>query len=124
MSAKTISNARIIAALMQESTIKEAAAAAGISPRALYDRMQEREFRAEYADAKADIIRAAVNSLTERLTAAVDTIAAIMADEQASPAMRLQAAQLIINNAGKFIDRLNRQEDTSRSLHDPTELFI
>ena len=54
-----VSNEKIIAALMNRSTLAQAARAAGISSRALYDRMGDAEFRAEYRTAKAAILRQA-----------------------------------------------------------------
>lgn len=116
---KAVSNEAIIAALLQNGTIKEAAAAAGTTPRTIYDRMRDRDFRAAYSDAKTDLMRRAVISINEKLAAAIDTVSDIMSDEGANPAIRLQAAQTIINNAGKFADRLIRQEDYSRELRNP-----
>ena len=43
---KAVSNEEIIAALLQHGTVKDAAAAAGTTPRTIYDRMNDREFRA------------------------------------------------------------------------------
>lgn len=116
---KAVSNEAIIAALLQNGTIKEAAAAAGTTPRTIYDRMRDRDFRAAYSDAKTDLMRRAVISINEKLAAAIETVSDIMSDENANPAIRLQAAQTIINNAGKFADRLIRQEDYSRELRNP-----
>ena len=89
----------------------------GLSQRAIYDRMGEAEFRAQYRAAKAEILRGAVVSIRSRLAAAIETTAAIMQDEDNNPAVRLQAAQTIINSAGKFIERLDtadRQADEAR----------
>ena len=108
--AKAISNEQIIAALLQNGTIKEAAAAVGASPRTIYDRMRGFEFQSEYREAKAGIVRRAVFSINQRLSAAIDAVTEIMNDTSTNPAVRLQAAQVIINNAGKFADRLNREE--------------
>lgn len=105
-----ISDEEIIAALLQHGTVKEAAEKAGISPRALYDRMGDREFKAQYSDAKADIIRQAVFSINGKLSAAVDAIADIMTDTNVNPATRLQAAQTILNNAGKLSETLRDVE--------------
>lgn len=113
--AKAISNEEIIAALMEHGTIKAAAAAAGTTPRTIYDRMNDREFRAAYAEAKNDIIRRAVFTINERLSDAIDTVSDIMSDPKNNPAIRLQAAQTIINNAGKFADRLAKDERESRN---------
>lgn len=109
-----ICNEAIIAAILQHGTIKEAAAAAGISPRTIYSKFRnDRDFRAEYMEAKAGIIRQAAVSLNGKLSAAIDTIAEIMADTTANPATRLQAAQTILNTAAKFAERLGEAEQQS-----------
>ena len=111
MAKKTaVSNEEIIAALMNSSTLAQAAQAAGISSRALYDRMTDQSFRAEYQAARAAVLRETVNSLNQRTGAAVDTIAGIMEDTEASPATRLQAAQIILNAAARFTERLDKAD--------------
>lgn len=110
-----VSNEKIIAALLQYGTMKEAAAAAGTTSRTIYDRMKDKEFRAEYMEAKNDIIRKAVFSINEKLAAAIDAVADIMNDKENNPAVRLQAAQTILNNAGKFAQRLAQDEYQSRN---------
>ena len=111
---KAISNEEIIAALLQHGTVREAAEAAGTTPRTIYDRMKDREFRADYMEAKNDIIRKAVFSINERLSEAIDAVSDIMNDADTNPAVRLQAAQTIINNAAKFAERLTKDERQSR----------
>ena len=114
---KAVSNEEIIAALLNSSTLTQAAQAADISPRALYDRMGQADFRAQYRAAKAAILRGAVNNISNRLAQAIDTTAAIMEDESNNPAIRLQAAQTILNHAGKFLERLDtadRQAEDAR----------
>jgi len=112
MAAKGTSDEQIIAALLNHGTIKEAAAAAGISERALYDRMNTGDFQALYKAAKADLIRAAVFSINGKLQAAISTVAEIMADKENNPAIRLQAAQTILNTACKFTQRLATDEQS------------
>lgn len=108
--AKKVSDETIIAALLNNGTLKAAAAAAGVSERTIYDRMNNGEFQALYKAAKADLIRAAVFSINGKLQAAIDTIEGIMLDENNNAAVRLQAAQTILNNAGKFAQRLQADE--------------
>ena len=108
--AKKVSDESIIAALLNNGTLKAAAAAAGVSERTIYDRMNNGEFQALYKAAKADLIRAAVFSLNSKVQAAIDTVAAVMQDENNNAAVRLQAAQTILNNAGKFAQRLQADE--------------
>lgn len=112
---KAVSDEEIIAAILQHGTMKEAAAAAGISTRAIYDRMESREFRSLYMAAKDDLIRQAVFSVNRKLSQAVDTIAEIMTDPDNNPAIRLQAAQTILKNAESMAGRLSREEYNSRA---------
>ena len=117
-----VSNEEIIAALMNSRTLAQAAQAAGISSRALYDRMGDAEFRAEYRTAKAAIMRQAAQALNDRIGGAVDTIAGIMQDADTNPAVRLQAAQIILLQAAKFSERLDaadaQAEETRRGIFD------
>lgn len=106
-----VSDEQIIAALLNSGTLKVAASAVGISERALYDRMNRGEFQALYKSAKADLIRAAVFNLNNQLQEAINTVSEIMTDKENNPAIRLQAAQTILNNAGKFSQRLQADEN-------------
>lgn len=112
---RAISDEEIIAALLQNGTVKAAAQAAGTTPRTIYDRMQEREFIAAYNSAKNDIIRQSVFSINGKLSEAINAVAEIMNDPKVNPATRLQAAQTILNNAGKFSERLAKDEKTARN---------
>lgn len=107
---KTISDEQIIAALLANGTIQAAAEAVGLSPRTIYDRMNGGDFQALYKAAKADLIRAAVFNLNNQVQAAINTVIEVMQDENNNPAIRLQAAQTILNNAGKFAQRLQTDE--------------
>lgn len=102
------SNETIIAALLQYPTFKEAAQATGISTRTIYEKLQNGEFRAQYREARAEIIRAAVAKTNGKLSAAIDTITEIMLDKETPVRFRLQAAQTIIDRAGKLSERLER----------------
>lgn len=120
---KAISNEAIIAALLQHGTVREAAQAAGTTARTIYDRMQSQEFNAEYTAAKNDVLRQALLSVNGKLGTAIDEVAAIMTDPNVNAAVRLQAAQTIINSAAKFSERLDRSEKTQRQFSDTMNLF-
>ena len=107
---KKATDEQIIAALLSTGTIQAAAAAVGLSPRTVYTRMQAGDFQALYKAAKADLIRAAVFNINNQVQAAINTVIEIMQDENNNPAIRLQAAQTILNNAGKFAQRLQTDE--------------
>lgn len=107
---KKATDEQIIAALLANGTIQAAADAVGLSPRTIYDRMNGGEFQALYKAAKADLIRAAVFNINNQVQAAINTVVDVMQDENNNPAIRLQAAQTILNNAGKFAQRLQLDE--------------
>lgn len=108
---KTVSDEQIIAALMSNGTIKATAAAVGVTERTIYDRMSSGGFKALYKSAKADVVRKAVFELNNQIGAAVETVVSIMGDEAINPAIRLQAAQTVLNNANKFSERLSADEN-------------
>ena len=118
-----ISDEEIIAALISTGTIREAARTAGISERALYERMKSGDFQARHKSAKADTTRAAVNALNGRIQAAIDTIAEIMEAQDINPATRLQAAQTILNHAGRFADRLQEAEARTAQQQEQNRFF-
>ena len=121
-----ISNEEVIAALLQHGTIKEAAEVLKITPRTIYDRMNDAKFREEYNEMKNDILRSAANNVNGKLAEAINTVAEIMSDKEVNPAVRPQAAQAIFSNAEKFTSRLNEGEAKSYEIAHPdplTELF-
>lgn len=105
-----VTDEQIIAALLANGTKRAAAAAVGIDERTVYNRMNDGEFQALYKSAKADIIRTAVFNINSQLTAAVQVVVDVMNNENNNAAVRLQAAQTILNNAGKFAERLKSDE--------------
>lgn len=105
-----VSDEQIIAALLSNGTVKAAADAVGLSERAVYARMISGEFKALYASAKSDLIRTAVLDINSQVTAAIRTIVEVMSDPKNNAAIRLQAAQTILNNAGKYSERLQASE--------------
>ncbi len=120
---KAISDEQIISALLSLGTVQDAAESLQITPRTIYDRRRNADFQAAYMDAKNEIIRKAVYEINRRLSEAVDTVTAIMSDQNVNAATRLQAAQTILNNAQKFSERLSRDELNSRTIKDPFDIM-
>lgn len=99
---KALSNETIIAAIIQSNTYKDAADKLGISIRTIYDRMHDKDFKMQYTDAKAQVLRTAVNSVNSHLSEAIEVIAGIMNNAENNPAVRMQAAQTMINTSIKL----------------------
>lgn len=116
MGKQKICDEQIIAALLTHGTTKAAAEACKISTRTVYQRMQDVDFKALYAAAKADVLRQSVNVLNNELVEATNTVIEIMHDSDANPAIRLQAAQTVLNNAVRYSERLNIDETRVSSL--------
>lgn len=118
-----VSDEEIIAALLTHGTIKEAAAAVKLTPRAIYDRMTDGEFQVIYKSAKTDIVRQAVHKINTHITAAVDAVANIMQDEEINPATRLQAAQTLLGTAEKYMSRLTAAENAAIAQKEHNEFW-
>lgn len=118
-----IADEQIIAALIQHGTQRAAAAALEIDERTLYNRMNKGDFIALYKSAKADIIRSAVFNMNNHINTAIQTIVDVMQDKETSPSIRLQAAQTMLNNATKFAERLQAEEQSVVNQIECNEFF-
>lgn len=121
MSKKTVSDEEIVSALLACSTVSEAAKKCGLATRTLYDRMKYKSFQLLYNGAKADVLRKAVFLITGKLTEAVEVVTEILSDTSVNPAIRLQAAQTIINSAVKLTDKLQTDEQWNRNENSPNK---
>ena len=65
-----------------------------------------------YRSSKADLLRESMLRLSGKMQAAIDTTAEIMENPENNPAIRLQAAQTILNNAGRYAQRLQEEENS------------
>jgi hypothetical protein len=88
--------ARAIAALLEQPTIGQAAAAAGISERTLRTWMSEPDFQTILAAARSSLLSAALARLSGLAGAAVAALEKHLDCEQAGPSLR--AAQLILEH--------------------------
>ena len=97
-----VSDEQIIAAILQTGSTAQAAEALGITAKTIYTRRTTDAFKALWYAAKADILRGATMNVNRTVARAVDTIAEIMDDKAANPAVRLQAAGMILKNASEL----------------------
>ena len=99
-----VSDEQIIAALFSCGSNRDAAAALGVSQKALYERLKKPDFKSKLAQAKADILQAATNRAESRLNAAIDTMDEIMRNEENPVSVRLSASDAIIRQTLKLIE--------------------
>ena len=95
---------RILQALLTHRTIREAAVAAKVSERAVYDYLKDPDFDVRYKAARDDVIRGVSNHLREQMGDAVDIIGAIMRNSENRPHDRLAAAKAILEFGDRYIE--------------------
>ena len=97
----------ILQALLTHHTIREAAVAAKVTERTVYDHLTDPDFKARYQAARDDVLRGAANNLRERMSEAVNVIAAIMNDGTAPHRERRAAACAILEHGAKYTETLD-----------------
>lgn len=123
MSNKAISDEQIITALMSCNSMTETAEALGLSRSALYDRLKDDNLKLMYNEAKAELLRNAVNNANSGLQDALNTVKEIINDKTINPETRLKACDKLIDYAKDFTARLDGMESTIKRQQDPLETF-
>lgn len=102
-----ISDERIISALIQSRTIKQASELAGISESTIYRRLQDLDFRNRLNASRTVLIDYATTRLQSELAGAIDVIIEIMKAPDNPPQVRLNAGDSIIRNCLKITEQCN-----------------
>jgi len=97
-----IADETIVSALLENGSVRAAAAQVGITERAVYNRMQKPTFKRCYKAARTKSLEAATSALQARLSRAVDVLADCMQNEENAPQVRVNAANAIIDRAVKM----------------------
>ena len=106
---------KALQALLVCRTRAEAAKAAGIGESTLRAYLQDAEFSAAYKHAAAGIMDRATRQLQQNLTAAIDRLGAIVADDEETSANHITAARTLLDYGLKFTefnDILKEMEST------------
>lgn len=93
-----------IAALLTQRSIQEAAKAVGIGEQTLLRWMKLPEFDAEYRKARRMAFRQAVSRLQQASGAAATTLTKVMVDPATPPAVKVRAAECILDHGLKAIE--------------------
>lgn len=101
---------KAIAALLTERDIKQAAQKAGVGERTLHRWMKMPAFRAALLGAEGDAIDEATRKLIYLKDPAIITIANVMGDKNNTPAVRLRAAQSVLDYLLKLRELRNVEE--------------
>ncbi len=93
-----------IVALLTHRTIEEAARAISVAPKTLFRWQKEPEFEAAFRAAKRNAFKQAVGRLHHLSSAAVSTLGKVMLDPATPPAVRVRAADSILDHTAKAIE--------------------
>lgn len=110
----------ILAALLSSPTVRAASNACGVSESQIYARLRNEGFKKKYDEARKEILDQNTAALQGHLGIAIETLAEIVKDKEASQQTRLNAAEAIIRNSLKLteqtdiiarLDALERREE-------------
>jgi len=94
----------VIAALLTQRNIEEAAKAAGIGANTLLRWLKLPEFQTAYRQARRDAFGQAVARLQQGTSAAATTLLKTMIDQGTPASVKVRAAEAIFNHAAKAIE--------------------
>lgn len=101
---KTISNEKIIAALLSTESKRAAAKVLGIRPQTLAARMNDDAFQKLYKESKKDLIKESITSIQAKTGRAIEIIYEIADNPEIAPQIRLNAAETIVRYSHKFTE--------------------
>ena len=97
----------MLAALLANPTIRDAAEACGVPERTLYTWLRRPDFAAEYHRRRGQLVQSAWSALHEKLSDAIGVVAALMEDPLTPPQVRLSAARAVLDYNLRSIDQLD-----------------
>jgi AcrR family transcriptional regulator len=112
---KETNKEKVLIALIETSSIREAAKASGIGEATIYRYLQDKEFLAEYRNARRQTVGSAIALLQNAASEAVERLKELQYCE--NPAVAARCAQIIFENSIKGMEmtdvltRLEKLED-------------
>jgi hypothetical protein len=107
MMGKKVSDEKILEAMLVHGGVRGAAAVCGISQNAIYKRLQDSAFRARYDELQGVVLSTVAASMAAALDKAVGALVAVLDDVNASPGLKVNAANALLNHANRYIESAN-----------------
>ena len=99
---KETNKEKVLIALIETSSIREAAKASGIGEATIYRYLQDKEFLAEYRNARRLTVESAISKMQNAASEAVDRLKELQYCE--NPAVAARCAQIIFENSIKGME--------------------
>ena len=103
---------KALAALLNASSVRDAATESGLSEETLYRYLRDEDFRSEYEQAKRQVVEAAISGLQQAAIEAVETLRRNLTCD--NPQAEIRAAQLILDNV--FGNSENAKPQTEKQI--------
>jgi AcrR family transcriptional regulator len=87
---------KALAALLNTSSVRDAATTCGLSEETLYRYLRDEDFRREYQQAQRQVVESAIAGLQQAANEAVETLRRNLTCD--NPQAEIRAAQLILDN--------------------------
>ena len=100
----TKNNEQILAALVATGSVRAAAKAVGVSETTVRARLNDPDFRKEYETAKGAVLEEACDSLSARLTHAVDVLVEVLDNTQTPATVRVSAADSLLRHGLRYVE--------------------
>ena len=104
---KIVSDAKLLETLISYGSAERAAQALGISRTAIFKRLQNDAFRAEYNAAQTAIVSAVALEMTAILSDAVGALHDVVTDDIATDNARISAANALLTHCNRYVEVAN-----------------
>ena len=101
---KKISDEKLLEMLLVHGSVKDTAAAVGISRNAIYKRLRDDVFRTEYDRLQGVLLSTAAAKMADTLTDAVEVLQSIINDEFANQNTRINAADSLLRHCVRYVE--------------------
>ena len=105
--AKKVSDEKLLEMLLVHGGASGAASVLGISRNAIFKRLQDPVFRAQYDAAQGVVLSTAAASMTTALDAAIGCLRDVVEDKSVSAGIRVQAANTLLTHCDRYIESAN-----------------
>jgi AcrR family transcriptional regulator len=112
---KITNKEKVLVALLGTSSVRDAAKSSGISEATIYSYLKDKEFLADYRNARRQTVESAISQMQNAASEAVTRLKELQYSE--NPAVAARCAQIIFENAVKgmettdILERLEILED-------------
>ena len=105
--AKKITDDKLLEMLLIHGGVRGAASVCGISQNAIYKRLQDSAFRGRYDAMQGAMLSTVAAGMTAALDKAVGALVGVLDDPNASPGLKVNAANALLNHANRYIESAN-----------------